>query len=94
MNNYGDEERNIAVGVLAGIGIGVLVGAVTALLLAPKTGEETRDDVSKSLTELTDKVSELGKTLSYKVTTAVDRTRAQMAQKMGDATNEPEETVS
>jgi gas vesicle protein len=94
MNNYGDEERNIAVGVLAGIGIGVLVGAVTALLLAPKTGEETRDDVGKSLTDLTDKVSELGKTLSYKVTTAVDRTRAQMAQKMGDATNEPEETVS
>ena len=94
MNNYGEEERNIAVGVLAGIGIGVLVGAVTALLLAPKSGEETRDEVSKSLTDLSDKVNELGKTISYKVTTVVDRTRAQMAQKMGDVPNEPEETVS
>ena len=95
MNPYGDEDRNVAVGVLAGIGIGVLVGAITALLLAPKTGEETRDDVSKSLTDLSDKVSELGKTLSYKVTTAVDRTRAQMAQKVSEAaTSEPEETVS
>lgn len=94
MNSYGDEERNIAVGVLAGIGIGVLVGAITALLLAPKTGEETRDDVSKSLSDLSDKVSELGKTVSYKVSTVVDRTRAQMAQKMSETAPEPEETVS
>ncbi len=91
--SYGDEERNVAVGVMAGIGIGLLVGAAAALMLAPKTGEETRDDVSKSLNDLTDKVSELGKTLSYKVTTAVDRTRAQMAQKLGEGSGETEEAA-
>ena len=91
--SYGDEERNVAVGVMAGIGIGLLVGAAAALMLAPKTGEETRDDVSKSLNDLTDKVSELGKTISYKVTTAVDRTRAQMAQKLGEGSGETEEAA-
>ena len=93
-DSYGDEDRNIAIGVLAGIGIGVLVGAAVALLYAPKTGEDTRDDVGKSLNELSDKVTEMGKTLSYKVTTAVDRTRAQMAQKLGDVSGDNEEAVS
>lgn len=88
---YGDDERNVALGVLAGIGIGVLVGAVAALLLAPQTGEDTRDEVGKSLNDLNDKVNELGKTVTTKVTTYVDRARAQMAQKLGDVTQEPEE---
>ena len=90
---YGDEERNIALGVLAGIGIGVLVGAAAALMLAPKSGEDTRDEVGKSLGDLNEKITELGKTVSYKVTTYVDRARAQMAQKLGDAPPEPEENA-
>lgn len=92
--SYGDEDRSIALGVLAGIGIGVLVGAAVALLYAPKAGEDTRGDVGKSLNDLSDKVTEMGKTLSYRVTTAVDRTRAQMAQKLGDVTGDNEEAVS
>jgi len=82
------EDRNVLVSVLAGIGIGVLVGAVAGLLLAPKSGEETRDDLGKSLNELSDKVTELGRTVSTKVTSAVERTRAQMAQKLGDRSDE------
>jgi len=82
------EDRNVLVSVLAGIGIGVLVGAVAGLLLAPKSGEETRDDLGKSLNDLTDKVSELGRTVGTRVTTAVERTRAQMAQKLGDHNEE------
>lgn len=82
------DERNVLVSVLAGIGIGVLVGAVAGLLLAPKSGEETRDDLSKSLNDLSDKVTELGRTVGNKVTTAVDRTRAQMSQKLGEISSE------
>jgi gas vesicle protein len=83
------EDRNVLVSVLAGIGIGVLVGAVAGLLLAPKSGEETRDDLGKSLNDLSDKINELGRNVSNKVTTAVERTRAQMAQKLGDNEEEP-----
>jgi len=83
-----DDDRGVLVSVLAGIGIGVLVGAVAGLLLAPKSGEETRDDLTKSLSDLNSKVAELGRTVGQKVTTAVDRTRAQMAQKFGDSNDE------
>ena len=89
----GDEDRGVLVSVLAGIGIGVLVGAVAGLLLAPKSGQETRDELSKSLNDLSDKVTELGRTVGTKVTTAVDRTRAQMAQKLGEISSDSEEAL-
>ncbi len=79
-----DDEKGVLVSVLAGIGIGVLVGAVAGLLLAPKSGEETRDELGKSLNDLSDKVAELGKSVGSKVSTAVDRTRAQVIQKLGE----------
>ena len=85
------EDRSVLISVLAGIGIGVLVGAVAGLLLAPKSGQETRDELGKSLNDLSDKVTELGRTVGQKVSTAVDRTRAQMAQKLGEISNEGEE---
>ena len=73
------EDRGLLVSVLAGIGIGVLVGAVAGLMLAPKSGEQTREDLGQSLDDLNDKVTELGRTLGHKVTSAVDRARAQVA---------------
>ncbi len=42
-------------GLLAGIGIGVGAG----MLLAPKSGEELRKDLSKKLNELMDKAKEI-----------------------------------
>lgn len=83
-----DDDRNVLVSVLAGIGIGVLVGAVAGLLLAPKSGEETRDDLTKSLNDLNNKVNELGRTVGQNVTRVVDTTRAKMAQKFSDSNDE------
>jgi gas vesicle protein len=88
-----EDDRSVLVSVLAGIGIGVLVGAVAGLLLAPKSGQETRDELGKSLSDLSDKVSELGRTVGQKVSTAVDRTRASITQKLGEAPVEGEETA-
>ncbi len=81
-------DRNVMLSVLAGIGIGVLVGSISGLLMAPKSGEETRDDLSKTISDLTDKVNDLGKTVGQKVTAASERIRAQMAQKLGDSADE------
>jgi len=89
----GDDDKGVLVSVLAGIGIGVLVGAVAGLLLAPKSGQETRDELSKSLNDLSDRVTELGRTVGTKVSTAVDRTRAQMAQKLGEISSDSEEAL-
>lgn len=89
-----DDEKSVLVSVLAGIGIGVLVGAVAGLLLAPKSGQETRDDLTKSIGDLSDKVTDLGKTVSQKVSAAVDRTRAQVIQKLGESSSDGEEAAS
>jgi gas vesicle protein len=93
MGNH-DEERGVMLSVLAGIGIGVLVGAVAGLLLAPKSGQETRDELGKSLNELSDKVTELGKSVKQQVSSAVDRTRANITQKLGEMPSDSEEPVA
>jgi len=49
------DERNVALNFLAGMGVGALVGAVAALLLAPKSGKETRDDIRMAADDLKEK---------------------------------------
>lgn len=51
MNNS-HEEKNVAVNFLAGLGVGALIGAATALLLAPKSGPETREDLAHAADDL------------------------------------------
>jgi len=53
------EDRDVALNLLAGIGIGAIIGAVTALLLAPKPGAETREDIKKTLDDLRHKSEQL-----------------------------------
>jgi len=88
-----DDDKSVLVSVLAGIGIGVLVGAIAGLLLAPKSGQETREDLSRSMGELSDKVTELGRTVSQKVSNVVERTRAQVVQKLGEGSTDGEEAA-
>lgn len=88
-----EEDKSVLVSVLAGIGIGVLVGAIAGLLLAPKSGQETREDLTRSMGDLSDKVTELGRTVSQKVSSAVERTRAQVVQKLGEGSTDGEEAA-
>jgi gas vesicle protein len=88
-----EEDRGVLVSVLTGIGIGVLVGAVAGLLLAPKSGQETRDELGQSVSDLSDKITDLGRQVSQRVSTAVDRTRASMAQKLGEVPGDSEEVT-
>jgi len=44
-----EEQRNDGLlSLVAGIGVGVLVGAAVALLVAPQSGEETRSTIRES----------------------------------------------
>ena len=63
-------------------------------LLAPKSGQETRDELGKAMNDLSDKISEISHTVGQKVTTAVDKTRANITQKLGEVPPEGEEAVS
>lgn len=55
----GSDDKNVALNFLAGLGVGALVGAVAALLMAPQSGKDTREDIrgaADDLREKTDKV--------------------------------------
>ena len=44
---------------LAGIGLGALTGAVTALLMAPKSGSETRQDIKHTAEDIKSKAGKV-----------------------------------
>ncbi|MCS6831488.1 MAG: YtxH domain-containing protein [Armatimonadota bacterium] len=72
-----NEERSVLLSVLAGIGIGAIVGAVVALLLAPKSGQETREDLAKAIEKLKESVSDL----SHRIKPALETVASTIRQK-------------
>lgn len=60
MSNDGKEIVNsYSKGFLIGALVGGAVGAITALLLAPKSGKELREDISRKSNELMDKAQDI-----------------------------------
>ncbi|HOK54082.1 MAG TPA: YtxH domain-containing protein [Armatimonadota bacterium] len=56
-----NEEKSVVVNFLAGVGIGAIIGAGIALLFAPKSGVETREDLKKVAQDLSKSADELKK---------------------------------
>lgn len=44
-------------GILIGASIGVLAGTIAGILLAPKSGEKTRNDIANYIHEMKDKIA-------------------------------------
>jgi len=57
-NQYREYHSNV-LGVLAGVVIGGLAGAVTMLLLAPQSGKRTRTQIQHKGIELRDRATEM-----------------------------------
>ena len=55
----GDKKKNVAGKVAAGVAIGALAGAAAGVLLAPKSGKETREDIKKFAKDTKEKGLEL-----------------------------------
>ena len=53
-----DDDSNALIYMLAGVGLGAIIGAAAGLLFAPKSGNETRDDLSDKYNELKGKTEE------------------------------------
>ncbi len=49
------DETNAMLYLLAGVGIGAIIGAAAGILLAPKAGSEVREDISEKFLELKSK---------------------------------------
>jgi len=52
------EDRSAMLYLLAGIGIGALIGVAAGMLFAPKPGLETREELSEKLKELKEKTEQ------------------------------------
>lgn len=59
MSHEHEQHYNNTVGVLSGMLIGGLAGALTMLLLAPKSGKDTRNEIQEKGIELRDQAAEL-----------------------------------
>jgi gas vesicle protein len=86
--NHDDQEKSVMLSVLAGIGIGVLVGAVAGLLLAPKPGSETRENISHTLGDLGNKISDLSNQVATRVKSAVETGKQVVQDKIEKAADE------
>jgi gas vesicle protein len=67
-------DSGYAKGFIIGAIIGSAIGSITALLLAPKTGKELRDDLAQKSTEIYDKASTYFNTMEENIGTAVTTT--------------------
>lgn len=56
-----NNEKNVMLYFLAGVGVGALIGAAAGLLLAPKSGAETREDLARKFDELKHKIADWAK---------------------------------
>jgi len=54
-----EKNKNVAGKVAAGVAVGALVGAAAGILLAPKSGKETRKDIEKFVKDTKGKGLEL-----------------------------------
>lgn len=70
-----DEEKSILLSVLAGIGLGAIIGAAAGLLFAPKVGTETREDIKKAADDLKSRAEEVVGELSTSADELVKKTK-------------------
>jgi gas vesicle protein len=53
-----DDDANVVMYLLAGVGLGAIIGAAAGLLFAPKPGSEIRADIGDKFKELKGKTTE------------------------------------
>jgi gas vesicle protein len=70
-----DRSSDSVLSLLAGIGLGALVGAMAALLLAPSSGAETRSQIRGTADDMLHKLRDSVDELRAKVDEVVRQTR-------------------
>jgi gas vesicle protein len=79
-----DEERDSSEGLvslLAGIGVGVIIGGMAALLLAPQAGHQTREQIRGSADDALGRLRDSMDDLRVKVEELAGNAREQMARR-------------
>lgn len=81
-----NEERNgLAKGLLIGFIAGGLVGAVAALLYAPKSGKELRSDIKRKAADMADDATEYVKNARAKTMDVINEGKVRSEQLVSEA---------
>ena len=83
MSNEGREGQDGLISLLAGIGVGVLLGGALALLLAPQSGEQTRAQLKESADDALGRLQRSMEDLRVKVEEVATNAREAIAQRRG-----------
>ena len=87
-------HTNNTFGVLGGMLIGALAGAAAALLLAPQSGKDTRNQIQEKGIELRDRTTELVDDTMAKVRTQANKITMDLKSRGEDLATEQLENVS
>ena len=90
---YRDHTNNTR-GVLGGMLVGALAGAVTVFLLAPQSGKDTRRQIQEKSLELRDRTTELVDDTMAKVRTNVNKITMDLKDRGQEVAVEQLENVS
>ncbi|HEY0076295.1 MAG TPA: YtxH domain-containing protein [Abditibacteriaceae bacterium] len=81
-------------GYWRGVITGLLFGAAAALLLAPKRGEEIRQEIAENASQLKDKAGDFGSNLTHTVSDKAQALKEQSAGVISQARHKGEELVA
>jgi gas vesicle protein len=96
MNKYANEQESdtkSSGGFLTGLFLGGLAGAVTALLLAPQSGEETRQQIQQKAHKLSDQTTATMGDVASQVRTKADEVRANVTDKAKELKKQGQEVL-
>jgi gas vesicle protein len=88
-----DRSSDSVLSLLAGIGLGALVGAMAALLLAPQSGADTRHQIRETADDVVGKLRESVDELRVKVDDLVANAK-QAISRRGEAGSDAEAPLS
>ena len=77
---YDNESKNVGLSFLVGVTVGALVGSIAALLLAPKSGSETREDLKNASADLKEKADNFVQIVSEKSKEIMDTAKNKIGQ--------------
>ena len=76
--------------VLLGTAVGSVLGAVTALLLAPKSGKELRSDISEQIHKIGEKTERLASAVSSKTQNIAKQIQGWIPSRKTDTSEQPD----
>ncbi len=83
MSSEGRDSQDGLVSLLVGLGVGIILGGVTALLLAPQAGEQTRAQLRNSVDDTVGRLRDSMDDLRVKVEEVTTSARDAIAARRG-----------